>query len=393
MSSPLLAKPNVRPRSPNFSCGPCSKHPGWSYGALKTDTLGRSHRAKLSKDRLKQVIDESKALLELPSDYLCGIIGGSDTGAVEAAMWNLLGPRPVDAFAWEAFGKDWVTDVAKQLKPLEVRSFVAEYGQLPDLSQANPDHDIVFTWNGTAAGVIVPNGDWIKDDRKGLTICDATSCALAVPMPWHKLDVITFSWQKVLGGEAQHGMLIFSPRAIERIESHKPAWAIPKLFRLTKEGKLNRAIFEGEIINTPSMMCVEDVLEAMQWARKEGGQKGMIARTQANYKALREWVEKTSWIDFLPADPKVRSPLSVCMKLADPQLTALSKDDQAAFCKKLVSLIEKEGAGFDINSYRDAPPGLRIWCGATVEADDVRALTAWIDWAYAVCRAEVKAAA
>ncbi|MGE3624400.1 MAG: phosphoserine transaminase [Bdellovibrionales bacterium] len=393
MSSSAPAKPTVRPRSPSFSCGPCSKHPGWSFANLKTDTLGRSHRAKLAKERLKASIDGTRELLELPKDYIAGIIGGSDTGAVECALWNLLGARPVDAFAWEAFGKDWVTDATKQLKPLEVRSFVSEYGQLPNLNEANPDHDIIFTWNGTAAGVIVPNADWIKDDRKGLTICDATSSALGVPMPWHKLDVITFSWQKVLGGEAQHGILILSPRAIERLESYKPTWPIPKLFRIMKDGELNRAIFEGEIINTPSMMCVEDVLEAMTWARANGGQKGMIARTQANFQALSQWIEKTPWLDFLAADPATRSPLSVTMKLADPALTKLSKDDQSAFCKKIVGMIEAEGAAFDFNAYRDAPPGFRIWCGATVEPDDIKALTAWIDWAYAVCRADVKAAA
>jgi phosphoserine aminotransferase len=393
MSSSLPAKPSLRPRSPNFSCGPCTKRPGWSLNNLKTDSLGRSHRAKMPKERLKKAIDETRALLELPADYLVGIVGGSDTAAVEIALWNMLGPRPVDTFAWEAFGKDWVTDITKQLKPLETRSFVAEYGELPDLSQANPDHDIVFTWNGTAAGVIVPNGDWIKDDRKGLTICDATSCAIAVPLPWSKLDVVTFSWQKVLGGEAQHGILILSPRAVQRIETHKPTWPIPKIFRVTKDGKLNRAIFEGETINTPSMLCVEDVLDALQWAKESGGQKAMAARTQANYKALGDWVAKTPWIDFLPSDPKVRSPLSVCLKLVDPELAKLSKDDQAAFCKKLVSMVEAEKAGYDFNSYRDAPPGLRIWCGATVEADDIRALTAWIDWAFAVCRADIKAAA
>jgi len=393
MSNAMPAKPTARPNSSAFSCGPCSKHPGWSYSNLKSDTLGRSHRAKIAKDKLKKVIEDSKTLLELPKDYLCGIIGGSDTGALECALWNLLGPRPVDAFAWEAFGKDWVTDTTKQLKPIEARSFVAEYGHLPDFKLANPDHDIVFTWNGTAAGVIVPNGDWISDDRKGLTICDATSSVLGVPMPWNKLDVVTFSWQKVLGGEAMHGMLILSPRAVERIENHKPAWPIPKLFRITKEGKLNKAIFEGEIINTPSMMCVEDVLEAMDWARKNGGQKGMIARTQANFKALSAWIEKTPWIEFLAAEPAARSPLSVTMKLADPTLTKLSKDDQAAFCKKVTSMIEAEGVAYDFNSYRDAPPGFRIWCGATVEADDIQALTTWMDWAYAVCRADVKVAA
>ncbi len=393
MTSPVPAKPSRRPQSPNFSCGPCTKHPGWSFANMKSDTLGRSHRAKLAKERLKQAIEETKTLLELPKDYLVGIIGGSDTGAVECALWNLLGPRPVDVFGWDAFGKDWVTDCTKQLKPLDVHAHTAEYGHLPDLAKANPDHDMVFTWNGTAAGVMLPNGDWIKDDRKGLTICDATSSALGIPMPWNKLDVITFSWQKVLGGEAMHGILILSPRAVERLESHKPTWPMPKLFRIMKEGKLNRAIFEGEIINTPSMMCVEDVLEAMDWARKSGGQKGMIARTQANYKVVKEWIEKTPWLDYLAADPATRSPLSVTMKFTDPALAALSNDDQIAFCKKLVGMIEAEKAGYDFNAYRDAPPGLRIWCGATVEPEDIKILTEWIDWAYAVCRAEVKAAA
>ncbi len=386
-------KPALRPRSPNFSSGPCTKHPGWSPEALKRAALGRSHRAKIGKDKLKQAIEETKALLELPKDYIVGIMAASDTGAVEAALWSLLGPRPVDIFAWESFGKDWVTDCVKQLKPLEARSFVAEFGQLPDLSQADFDHDVVFTWNGTTSGVIVPNGDWIKADRKGLTICDATSSACAVPMPWDKLDVVTFSWQKVLGGEAQHGILVLSPRAVERLESHKPAWPVPKIFRMTKEGKLNKGIFEGETINTPSMLCIEDALDAMAWARSVGGSKGLAQRTQANFKVIKDWVEQTSWIEFLASDPAVRSPTSVCLKPSDPAVTGLSKDDQAAFFKKLTSLLDAEKVAFDIGSYRDAPAGLRIWCGATVEADDLKALTGWLDWAYAVCRADLKAAA
>jgi phosphoserine aminotransferase len=386
-------KPTLRPRSPNFSCGPCTKHPGWSVEALKNAALGRSHRAKLGKDKLKQAIEDTKALLELPKDYIVAIMAASDTGAVEAALWSMLGARPVDVFAWESFGKDWVTDCIKQLKPLEARSFVAEFGQLPDLAQANFDHDVVFTWNGTTSGVIVPNGDWIKQDRKGLTICDATSSACAVPMPWHKLDVITYSWQKILGGEAQHGILILSPRAVQRLETHKPAWPIPKIFRMIKEGKLNAAIFEGETINTPSMLCVEDALVAMAWARSVGGAAGLNKRTLANFSTLSEWVQRTPWIDFLCSDPTLRSPTSVCLKLAEPALIALSKDAQSAFCKKLVSMIETEKAGYDFNAYRDAPPGLRIWCGATVEAEDLKILTQWLDWAYAVCRAEIKAAA
>ncbi|MDE1901977.1 MAG: phosphoserine transaminase [Alphaproteobacteria bacterium] len=390
---PPAAKPAVVPSSPNFSCGPCKKHPGWSPDNLKNAVLGRSHRGKLGKDRLKRAIDETKALLELPDDYIVAIMAASDTGAVEAALWSLLGPRPVDVFAWESFGKDWVTDCLKQLTPLDARSFIAPFGQLPDLHQADFTHDVVFTWNGTTAGVIVPDGDWIPDNRQGLTICDATSSALAVPMPWRKLDVITYSWQKVLGGEAQHGILILSPRAVERLESHKPAWPVPKIFRMTKEGKLNKAIFEGETINTPSMLCVEDALSAMAWARSVGGAAGLAARTQANFKALADWVANTPWIDFLCQDAAVRSPTSVCLTLAGPDWTHVSAEDQAAFCKKIVALLEKEGVAYDINSYRDAPPGFRIWCGSTVEAADLAILTQWMGWAYATCRAEMKAAA
>lgn len=393
MANLTPAKPTLRPNCPNFSCGPCTKYPGWSFDALKGAALGRSHRAKPGKDKLKQAIEETKQLLELPQDYQVAIMAASDTGAVEAALWSLLGPRPVDVFAWESFGKDWVTDCVKQLKPLEARSFVGDFGVLPDLTQANFDHDVVFTWNGTTSGVIVPNGDWIKADRKGLTICDATSSACAVPMPWDKLDVITFSWQKVLGGEAQHGILILSPRAIERLESHKPSWPIPKIFRLTKDGKFNKGIFEGETINTPSMMCVEDALAAMAWAKSIGGATGLAQRTRTNSKTLSDWVEKSPWIEFLPSDPGVRSPTSVCLKPKDPAIAALGKEDQTAFFKKLTGMLEAEKVAFDINSYRDAPPGLRIWCGATVEAKDLQALTAWLDWAYATCRAELKAAA
>jgi phosphoserine aminotransferase len=387
-----LTKPSVRPSCPNFSSGPCAKRPGWSFEALAGAPLGRSHRAKIGKDKLKRVIDETKALLALPPDYLVGIVAASDTGAVEAALWSLLGPRPVDVFAWETFGREWVTDCVKQLKPLDARTFLADFGQLPDLSQADPGHDIVFTWNGTTSGVIVPHGDWIADRRQGLAICDATSSVFAVPMPWSKLDVVTFSWQKVLGGEAQHGVLILSPRAVERLESHKPAWPVPKIFRLTKEGRLNRGIFEGETINTPSMLCVEDALDAMVWARSVGGAQGLARRTQDNFRVLAQWIERTPWIDFLAADPASRSPTSVCMKLADPALTAMSADSQAAFCTRLTSMLEKEGVAYDVGSYRDAPAGLRVWCGATVESDDVRALVAWFDWAYAACRAEMSAA-
>jgi phosphoserine aminotransferase len=393
MNMSTMAKPSIRPGCPNFASGPCAKRPGWSPAALADAALGRSHRAKIGKDKLKQVIDETKALLGLPADYLAGIVAASDTGAVEAALWSLLGPRPVDVFAWESFGKDWVTDCVKQLKLPQVRSFAADFGQLPDLRQARPDHDVVFTWNGTTSGVIVPDADWIDERRQGLTICDATSAALAVPLPWNKLDVITFSWQKVLGGEAQHGILILSPRAVERLESHKPAWPVPKIFRLTKDGKLNRGIFEGETINTPSMMCVEDALDALAWARSIGGAQGLARRTQENFRTLAEWVERTPWIAFLASDAACRSPTSVCLKIVDPAFRSMNAEQQAAFCKRLTSMLDKEGVAYDIASYRDAPAGLRIWCGATVESADVRALVDWLDWAYAICAAQAGATA
>ncbi len=384
MSSPSSdSKPTVRPRCPNFSSGPCAKRPGWSLAALPTESLGRSHRSKLGKGRIKKVIDDTKALLELPADYRVGLMAGSDTGAFEAAMWSLLGPRPVDVFAWESFSKGWVTDITKQLKLPNTRSFVAPYGELPDLTQADFTHDVVFTWNGTTSGVCVPNGDWIPDTREGLTLCDATSGVLGMPIPWAKCDVITYSWQKCLGGEGAHGILILSPRAVERLESYKPTWPMPKLFRMTKEGKVVEGIFAGETINTPSLLCVEDVLDAMAWAQSVGGQKGTIARTRANFAAVEAWVKRTPWIDFLARDPASRSPTSVCLKIVDPAFLDLSSEDQLGFCKKLVARIEAEGAGYDFNGYRDAPAGLRIWCGATAEASDIAALTAWIDWSYA----------
>jgi len=306
----------------------------------------------------------------------------SDTGAVEAALWSLLGPRPVDLFAWESFGKEWVTDCIKQLKPLEARPFVADFGRLPDLSQANFDHDVVFTWNGTTSGVMVPNGDWINPERKGLTICDATSSIFAVPMPWEKLDVMTFSWQKVLGGEAQHGMILLSPRAVERLECYTPPWPMPKIFRMTNNGKRNEALFEGATINTPSMLCVEDMLDALQWARSLGGIEALYRRTTANVEVIKRWVERSTWVDFLPDDPAIRSRTSVCLKAKAPTLKAMDKDAQASFFKDLASKLDKEKVAYDINAYRDAPPGLRVWCGATVEASDLEALTEWLDWAF-----------
>jgi phosphoserine aminotransferase len=392
MSASLPAQPARKPRSPNFSCGPCTKYPDWTLQQLANAHVGRSHRAKPCKDKLKQVIDESKTLLGLPPGYEVAIIAGSDTGAIEAAMWSLLGPRPVDVFAWEAFGKDWVTDALKELKPLEARSFVTPYGELPDLSQADFSHDVIFTWNGTAAGVKVPNGDWIPADRQGLTFCDATSAIFMQPIPWDKCDVITYSWQKALGSEAAHGMLILSPRAIARLESHTPAWPVPKIFRLTKGGKLNKAAFDGETINTPSMLCVEDVLDAMAWVRRQGGLTATIERTHRNFQTLAAWVDKTSWIDFLCANPAHRSTTSVCLKFTAPDFLQLGAEAQTEFCKKLVGMVEKAGAGYDFNHYRDAPPGLRIWCGTTVEADDLGILTQWIEWAYAHAMAELKVA-
>ncbi len=383
-----MTKPTVAPRRPEFSSGPCAKRPGWSVDALKDAQLGRSHRAKPGKAKLKYAIDKTREILGVPADYRIGIVPASDTGAVEMALWSLLGARPVDMLAWESFGAGWVTDVAKQLKLEKVRVFDAPYGELPDLDAVDPDHDVVFTWNGTTSGVKVSAADWISDDRKGLTICDATSAAFAMDLPFEKLDVVTYSWQKVLGGEAAHGMLILSPRAVERLESYTPAWPLPKIFRLTKGGKLIEGIFVGETINTPSMLCVEDYIDALEWADGIGGLKGLIAKSEANLKVLADWVEKTDWVDFLAADVATRSNTSVCLKVVDPWFAALDADAQAGVPKKLAALLDEEGVAFDIGAYRDAPPGLRIWAGATVEAEDLSALTAWLDWAYA----EVKAA-
>src|SRR5690349_24415418 len=381
-------KPGVRPVVPHFSSGPCAKRPGWSLQALTDAVLGRSHRSKPGKAKLKRAVDLTREVLEVPADYRIGIVPASDTGAVELAMWSMLGARPVTMLAWESFGEAWVTDVEKQLKLKDVTVSKAPYGVLPDLSKVDFNGDVVFTWNGTTSGVRVPNGNWIAADRKGLTICDATSAAFAQDIDFKKLDVVTFSWQKALGGEGAHGMLILSPRAAERLETYKPAWPLPKIFRITKGGKLNEGIFVGETINTPSMLCVEDYLDALNWAKSVGGLKALIARADANTKALADWKAKTPWIDFLASDPAIRSNTSECLKITDPETTSVSADAQADFCKRLVALVEKEGAGFDFAHDRDAPAGLRIWCGATVEAKDVELLTQWIDWAFA----EVKAA-
>jgi phosphoserine aminotransferase len=383
-----LAKPAMRPARPEFSSGPCAKRPGWNPEHLGTAVLGRSHRSKPGKARLKAAIDQTRVVLKVPEDYRIGIVPGSDTGAVEMALWSLLGPRPVQLLAFESFGKDWVTDVVKQLK-LDAEVLDAPYGRLPDLKRVDPAADLVFTWNGTTSGVRVPNGDFIAADRAGLTICDATSACFAQELDWPKLDVVTFSWQKALGGEAAHGVLILSPRAVSRLESHTPAWPMPKLFRMTKGGKLNAEIFEGSTINTPSMLCVEDYLDALKWAASIGGLAELKGRADANLAVLETWVADTPWIGFLAEDRASRSNTSVCLKVIDPAVTALSADAQGEFAKRLASLLEKEGVALDIGGYRDAPPGLRIWCGATVEADDLVALTPWLDWAFASVSAEL----
>jgi phosphoserine aminotransferase len=376
------AIPGVRPAVPHFSSGPCAKRPGWSLQALTDAALGRSHRAKLGKGKLKRAIDLTREILQVPADFRIGIVPASDTGAVEMALWSLLGARPVTMLAWESFGEGWVSDVQKELKLKDVTVLKAPYGKLPDLSKVDWSTDVVFTWNGTTSGVRVPNGDWIAADREGLAICDATSAAFAQRLDWAKLDVATFSWQKALGGEAAHGMLILSPRAVKRLETYKPPWPLPKIFRMTKGGKLNEAIFEGETINTPSMLCVEDYLDTLAWAKQIGGLDALVARADANTKAIADWVRRTPWVEFLARDPAIRSNTSVCLEIVDPAVTKLPADAQGAFAKSLTALIEKEGAGYDLAYYRDAPPGLRIWCGATVEARDVEALTAWLDWAF-----------
>src|SRR6202522_2689552 len=383
------AMPGVRPQVPHFSSGPCAKRPGWSLQGLTDAALGRSHRAKLGKAKLKRAIDLTREVLEVPAGYRIGIVPASDTGAVEMALWSLLGARPVTTIAWESFGEGWVSDIVKELKLKDVTRLHAGYGDIPDLRKADPASDIVFTWNGTTSGGRVPNADWISASREGLTICDATPAASAQKLDWAKLDVVTFSWQKALGGEAAHGMLILSPRAVARLESYTPAWPLPKIFRMTKGGKLIEGIFEGETINTPSMLCVEDYLDALHWAKSLGGVEALFARADANAKAIADWVASTPWIDFLAKVPATRSNTSVCLKVVDPQVAALSADAQAAFAKGLSGLLEKEKVAFDIGAYRDAPPGLRIWCGATVETSDVVALTQWLDYAFALEEAKL----
>ena len=385
--------PAVRPANACFSSGPCAKRPGWTPTVLREAALGRSHRARLPKAKLKLAIDLTREVLGVPSDYRIGITPASDTGAFEMAMWTMLGARGVDVLAWESFGEGWVADIAKELKLKDARTLKAPYGELPDLSQVNFDNDVVFTWNGTTSGVRVPDADWIPADRKGLTLCDATSAAFAQALDWPKLDVTTFSWQKALGGEAGHGVIILSPRAAERLETHKPPWPLPKVFRLTKGGKLIEGIFEGETINTPSMLCVEDYIDALQWAKSFAGLNALIARADANAKAIADWVDRTPWVDFLARVPETRSNTSVCLKVVDPAIAALSADGQAAFAKALAAFLEKEKVAFDIGSYRDAPAGLRIWCGTTIEAADVKALTHWLDYAFAIEKSKLAKAA
>ena len=384
-------KPQARPRNPCFSSGPCAKRPGWSLAALEGALLGRSHRAKSGRAKLDEVVKRSRTVLGIPADYRLGIVPASDTGAMEMALWSLLGARGVDVLAWESFGEGWATDVAKQLKLADLRLVRADYGVLPDLAKVDTDRDVVFTWNGTTSGVCVPNGDWIKPDRQGLTICDATSGAFAMELPWPKLDVVTWSWQKALGGEAAHGMLVLSPRAIARLESHTPAWPLPKIFRMTTKGKFNEKIFEGETINTPSLLAVEDAIDGLKWAEAVGGRAALVARAKANLGAIADWVERTPWIDFLAQDPAARSCTSVCLKLVDDWFQRLPTDAQRAAVKRLEALLDAEGVAYDIAGHRDAPPGLRIWCGSTIERSDVDALLPWLDWAYGEVRRAIAA--
>jgi phosphoserine aminotransferase len=377
-----IARPANLPKNPNFSSGPCAKRPGWTPNALSDAPLGRSHRAKIGKTKLKQAIDLTREILGVPADYRIGIVPASDTGAFEMAMWTMLGQRPVTLLSWESFGMGWVTDAMSQLKLSGTTWLDAPYGELPNLSAIDSDSDIIFTWNGTTSGVRVPDADWIKSDRQGLTFCDATSAAFAMDLPWDKLDIVTYSWQKVLGGEGAHGMLILSPRAVQRLETYKPSWPLPKIFRLVSKGKLIEGIFEGETINTPSMLCVEDYLDALKWAQKIGGLKGLISRSEANAAALNAWVQKTDWVANLAEKAETQSNTSVCLKIIDPWFVALPQAEQQNVPKQIAAVLEKEKIAYDINGYRDAPPGLRIWCGATVETADVIALTAWLDWAY-----------
>ncbi len=381
-------KPTILPKNPCFSSGPCAKRPGWSLDNLKDAAVGRSHRAKIGKSKLGEVIERSKKVLGIPADYVLGIVPASDTGAVEMALWSMLGERGVDVLAWESFSSGWAADCKSQLKLADLRVLKADYGKIPDLHQVDWSRDVVFAWNGTTSGVKAPNGDWIAAHRSGLSICDATSAVFAMEIPWDKLDVVTWSWQKVLGGEGGHGMIALSPRAVERLQTYTPPRPLPKIFQMTKSGKLIDGIFQGETINTPSMLCVEDALDGLKWAESIGGLPGLLARSQANLGAIKKWVVGSPWAGFLAEDMATLSNTSICLKVVDPAYTALSAEDQAKHAKTIVSSVEKAGAGYDIGAYRDAPPGLRIWGGATVETSDIQALLPWLDWAYGEVKAQ-----
>jgi len=385
-----IVKPDFRPARPDFSSGPCAKRPGYSLQALEDAVLGRSHRSKPGKAKLAEAIDKTRAILGVPDDYRIAIVPASDTGAYEMAMWTMLGARGVDILGWESFGKGWITDAVKQLKLEDIRVMEADYGELPNLAAVDFTRDVAFTWNGTTSGVCVPNGDWISPSREGLTLCDATSAAFAMPLPWDKLDVTTYSWQKVLGGEGAHGMLILSPRAVERLESYTPPWPLPKIFRLTKAGKLIEGVFKGETINTPSLLAVEDYLDTLNWAESVGGLDGLLGRVADNNKALDDWVAKTDWVANLCVDPANQSTTSVCLKIIDPQVLAMADDTQAALAKRIAALLDEESVAYDIGAYRDAPAGLRIWAGATVDAADLAALTPWLDWAFETAKMEAQ---
>ncbi|MCE9507667.1 MAG: phosphoserine transaminase [Alphaproteobacteria bacterium] len=388
-----IPRPATKPHNPCFSSGPCAKRPGWSFDALKGALLGRSHRTSIGIKRIQEVIEKSKSILGMPKDYRLAVVPASDTGAIEMAMWSLLGPRGVDMLSWEVFGKFWIHDVVKQLKLKDVRSFEAPFGGIPDLSQADTDRDVVFTWNGTTSGVKVPNGDWIKSDRKGLTLCDATSAVFAMEMPWDKLDVVTWSWQKALGGEAAHGMLALSPRAVERLESYTPPWPMPKIFRITKNGKLFDEPFEGKTINTPSMLCVEDHLDTLKWAESIGGLPALIKRSNANLKVVEEWVAKTDWAEFLPERTEIRSNTSICFKVVDPWFTAKDNETQLNIIKNTEKMLDKEGIAYEVANHRDSPASYRIWGGATVEAADIKSCLEWINWAYQSVKSQEQAKA
>ena len=382
-------RPSSTPKNPCFSSGPCAKRPGWTLDCLENAALGRSHRSKVGKAKLKEILDRTRELLGIPTDYRLGIVPGSDTGAVELALWSLLGQRGVDVLSWESFGEAWVSDITTQLKLEDVNVIDADYGELPDLFEVDWARDVVFTWNGTTSGVRVPNDEWIDCDRQGLAICDATSAVFAMPLPWDKLDVVTWSWQKVMGGEGQHGMIVLSARAVERLETFSPAWPLPKIFRLTNGSKLIEGIFKGETINTPSMLCAEDALDGLRWAESVGGLDTLIGRSYSNLDAIVDWVEKSNWVKFLAKDPAARSNTSVCLSIVDPWFRDLDPKLQSTVPKRIETLLESEGVAYDINGYRSAPPGLRLWAGATVERSDLEALFPWLDWAYLMIREEM----